>query len=82
MSYLCIMCVHSLCYRLDLIHVMTSIGNTLANSVWEASTKMLTKPAPTGPRYVTSFTVDIEIPDSRSEFKKVLHVSSTLFNST
>ncbi|XP_053408111.1 arf-GAP with GTPase, ANK repeat and PH domain-containing protein 1-like isoform X15 [Mercenaria mercenaria] len=37
-------------WPLDLIHVMTSIGNTVANSVWEFNLKGRTKPAPNGAR--------------------------------
>lgn len=37
-------------WPLDLIHVMTSIGNTVANSVWEANSKGRLKPTPTTPR--------------------------------
>lgn len=32
---------------------MTSIGNQLANSIWEANTKGLPKPKPTSPRSVS-----------------------------
>ncbi|XP_064618423.1 arf-GAP with GTPase, ANK repeat and PH domain-containing protein 3-like isoform X2 [Liolophura sinensis] len=34
----------------DLVAVMTSIGNSIANSVWEANTKGRTKPNPASPR--------------------------------
>lgn len=37
-------------WPLDLIHVMTSIGNTVANSVWEANCKGRHKPTSTSPR--------------------------------
>ena len=39
--------------RLDLIHVMTSVGNSLANTVWEFNCKGRLKPSPTSPRYET-----------------------------
>ena len=44
-----LMCI---CYRPDTIVVMTSIGNQLANSIWEANAKGLPKPKPTSPRWV------------------------------
>ncbi|KAL4228483.1 Arf-GAP with GTPase [Mactra antiquata] len=37
-------------WPLDLIHVMTSIGNTVANSVWEFNLKGRVKPSPTANR--------------------------------
>ena len=36
--------------RPELVAVMTSIGNDMANSVWEANTKGRSKPAPGTPR--------------------------------
>lgn len=36
---------------------MTSIGNSLANTVWEYNSKMMTKPPPNAARYVDFTTV-------------------------
>jgi len=41
------------CFRSELVAAMTSIGNNLANSVWEASLKGRVKPSPSTHRFIT-----------------------------
>jgi hypothetical protein len=36
-------------YRSELVQVMRSMGNKLANSIWEANIKNRTKPQPNAP---------------------------------
>ena len=38
--------------RPELVTVMSSIGNKMANSIWEANTKGRLKPLSTSPRFV------------------------------
>ena len=40
------------CFRPDLVAVMTNIGNSMANTIWEANLKGRLKPAPNAPRWV------------------------------
>lgn len=45
-------------YSSELVQVMRSIGNKLANSIWEANIKNRVKPQPNASSYVFSLIID------------------------
>lgn len=47
-------------FRPDLVVIMTAIGNSLANNIWEANVKGKAKPSPTSPRYY-SFIIGLSV---------------------